>query len=157
MSAPARALPDPAPRPVPRQAPVPGRRPSPQPALPRRPAAAPDTLARPAARRFPLGFAILAWTIVGLLILGLVSLNALLAQNEFRIEALSQRIDGLSLEHGQLRREAAQLSAPGRIAEWARLHGMRLPDDIHILHVQGSALAVPAGGPDASGRGRGEP
>ena len=69
----------------------------------------------------------------------------------------SQQMDGLSLEQGQLRREAAQLSAPGRIAEWARLHGMRLPDDIHILHVQGSSSAVPAGGPDAPGRGQAEP
>ena len=85
------------------------------------------------------------------MVLGIVSLSALLAQNEFKLEALSQRIDGLSQQNGRLAQEAAKLSAPGRVADWAQAHGMRLPDGIQILHVQGSGNAAPAGGPDTSG------
>jgi hypothetical protein len=51
----------------------------------------------------------------------------------------------LSQEHLALVREQATLSAPGRIAAWASRHGMRLPDDIRILHAPGVGSADPAG------------
>jgi cell division protein FtsL len=86
---------------------------------------------------------------VGSIVLGLVSLNALLAQTSFRIDDVSDRIDSLSQEFLRLTREQAELSAPGRIAAWASRHGMRLPDDIHLLHVPTSASAAPAGVPDS--------
>jgi cell division protein FtsL len=82
------------------------------------------------------------------MVLGLVSLNALLAQRSFRIDDLRQRIDALSEENVELLREQAALSAPGRIATWASRHGMRLPDDIRFLHVPSSAPVAPAGAAD---------
>jgi len=72
-------------------------------------------------------------------------LNALLAQTSFRIDQAERRIEELSTEQLSLVREQATLSAPGRIAAWARRHGMRLPDDIRILHVPGMGSADPAG------------
>jgi cell division protein FtsL len=83
------------------------------------------------------------------MILGLVSLNALLAQRSFRIDDLRGRIAVLSQEQLELRHEQATLSAPGRIAEWAHRHGMRLPDDIRSLHMPSKgATAAPAGAAD---------
>jgi cell division protein FtsL len=69
------------------------------------------------------------------MVFGIVVLNALLAQTSFRIDQAERRIEELSTEQLSLVREQATLSAPGRIAAWALRHGMRLPDDIRILHV----------------------
>jgi hypothetical protein len=80
-----------------------------------------------------LGFAVTASALVGLMVLGIVVLNVLLAQQSFRIEESERRIDALGRERLGLVREQATLSAPGRIAGWASRHGMRLPDDIRIL------------------------
>jgi cell division protein FtsL len=85
---------------------------------------------------------------IGSLLLGLVSLNALLAQRSFRIDDLRQRVGALTEETAELAREQAALSAPGRIAAWARRHGMRLPDDIRFLHVPSTGSAAPAGAAD---------
>jgi cell division protein FtsL len=84
------------------------------------------------------------------MVLGLASLNALLAKASFRVDDLSSRIDELEAEHLELAREQAQLSAPGRIAEWARRNGMRLPDDIPLLHAPDASSTAPAGDADAS-------
>jgi len=82
------------------------------------------------------------------MVVGLVVLNALLAQSSFRIQAAEERLENLADLHVELTRRAAHLSDPGRIAAWAQWHGMRLPDDIHILHVRADDLAAPAGAPD---------
>ena len=95
--------------------------------------------------RHHLGFALLAGTLVGSMVFGIVVLNALLAQTSFRIDQAERRIEELSTEQLSLVREQATLSAPGRIAAWALRHGMRLPDDIRILHVPGMGSADPAG------------
>lgn len=79
------------------------------------------------------------------MILGLVTMNALLAQASFGIDDLSTKVQGLSRRYEELTREAATLSAPDRIAAWARKQGMRLPDEIHILHVPGTGPAAPVG------------
>ncbi|HEU4355268.1 MAG TPA: hypothetical protein VFT27_06730 [Actinomycetota bacterium] len=79
------------------------------------------------------------------MVLGIVSLNALLAQQSFRIDETERRIDALETERLDLVHEQASLSAPGRIAAWARRNGMRLPDDIRSLHAFGDARSVPAG------------
>jgi cell division protein FtsL len=76
---------------------------------------------------------------------GIVVLNALLAQTSVRIDQADRRMQELSQEHLALVREQATLSAPGRIAAWASRHGMRLPDDIRILHAPGVGSADPAG------------
>jgi cell division protein FtsL len=94
---------------------------------------------------------VLVCVVVGSTVLGLVSLNALLAKASFRVDDVSNRIDALETEHLELVLEQAQLSAPGRIADWARRIGMRLPDDIRVLHAPDASTA-PAEGADASGR-----
>jgi len=79
------------------------------------------------------------------MVFGIVVVNVLLAQTSFRITSAEQRLEELSQEHLELASEQASLSAPGRIAAWASRHGMRLPDDIRILHTSGGRQADPAG------------
>ena len=100
----------------------------------------------PAARRkrHHLGFVLFAAVVVGLLVLGLVTLNAFVAQSSFRIDHLQARVDEQSQRYLALERQAAHLSAPGRIAAWAGRHEMRTPDEISVLRVSG---------PRDSGRG----
>jgi cell division protein FtsL len=88
---------------------------------------------------------LLAGVLVGSMVFGIVVLNALLAQTSFRIDQAERQLEELSQEHLALVREQATLSAPGRIAAWASRHGMRLPDDIRILHAPGVGSADPAG------------
>jgi cell division protein FtsL len=83
--------------------------------------------------------------VLGSMLLGIVVLNALLAQTAFRIDQAERRVQELAAEHLALEREQATLSAPSRIAGWASRHGMRLPDDIRILHAPGVDPSDPAG------------
>jgi cell division protein FtsL len=117
------------------------------------PSASPTTsgAAAPRARRrrkHHVGFAILTMLVVGTMVFGIASLNAVLAQTSFRIDEAERRIQELSLDNLELIRAQAQLSAPGRIAAWARRNGMRLPDDIRSLHAPGGSTAAPAGAAD---------
>ena len=107
-----------------------------RPALARRP--------RPSHRR-SIGFVLLASTVVGSMVFGIVVVNVLLAQTSFRIGEAERRLEELSEDNLELVREQATLSAPGRISAWASRHGMRLPDDIRILHAPGTGPADPAG------------
>ena len=136
MSQPARRL-DPAARPA-----APRKRAQPVAPATGRPAAA--RRPRPKRRR-SIGFVFLASTILGSMVFGIVVVNVLLAQTSFRIEEAERQLERLSEEHLELVREQATLSAPGRISAWASRHGMRLPDDIRILHAPGTGPADPAG------------
>ena len=91
-----------------------------------------------------LGFAVFASALVASMVLGIVVLHALLAQQSFRLGDAERKIDQLGVERLELLRAQATLSAPGRIADWAFRHGMRLPDDIRILR-------APEGSGDPSG------
>ena len=149
MSQPARALPA---RPLPADGPdpAPSRRARP---APRRAPARGTASQRPStgvngARRSRSGFLIFSSVLVGSMVLGLVALNALLAQSSFRVDDLEQRVGVLTQENLELTRQQATLSAPGRIAAWARSHGMRLPDEIRFLHVPAARTAAPAGAAD---------
>jgi cell division protein FtsL len=101
-----------------------------------------------------LRFAVLSALVAATLVVGLVTLNAMVAQRSFRIDDLQARVDDLSRHNVLLERQAARLSAPERIAAWAQRHGMRLaPDgDLHILQVAGGATTppVPADAPTES-------
>ena len=136
MSQPARRL-EPAARPA-----APHKRAQPVVPATGRPAAA--RRPRPKRRR-SIGFVVLASTILGSMVFGIVVVNVLLAQTSFRIEEAERHLERLSEEHLELVREQATLSAPGRISAWASRHGMRLPDDIRILHAPGTGPADPAG------------
>lgn len=114
---------------------------------------APPALPTPQPRRrkkHHVGFAILATAVVGPMVLGIVSLNALLAQTSFRIDEAERRVETLTTERLALVHEQATLSAPGRIAAWARRNGMRLPDDIRFLHASGDRQTAPAGADPSS-------
>lgn len=145
MSLPARrAMPSAAPEPFP-VGDAPERRPAERSTRPSgRGAAAPATTTR-RRRKHHLGFAVFAAVVLGSMVLGIVSLNALLAQQSFRIDDAERRIEALQTERLDLVHEQARLSAPGRIAGWARRNGMRLPDDIRSLHAFGDARSAPAG------------
>jgi cell division protein FtsL len=115
--------------------------------LPKREAPAGSRAATSSAKRrkHHLGFFVFSAFVVSSMILAIVTLNVLLAQTSFRMDAAQERIDRLTQEQVDLVRHQAALSAPRRIAAWARRHDMRLPDDIRFLHVP-STQAVPAGG-----------
>jgi cell division protein FtsL len=93
---------------------------------------------------------LLASTVVGSMVFGIVVVNVLLAQTSFRIGEAERRLEELSEDNLELVREQATLSAPGRISAWASRHGMRLPDDIRILHAPGSGSGEPAGADPSS-------
>jgi cell division protein FtsL len=97
-------------------------------------------------KKHHLGFALLASTLVGAMVFAIVVLHVLLAQQSFRLDTAERRLVALDQENLALVREQATLSAPGRIAEWATRHGMRLPDDIRILR-------APNGPSDPAGAG----
>jgi cell division protein FtsL len=84
------------------------------------------------------------------MVFGIVVVNVLLAQTSFRTGDAERRLEELSEENLELVREQANLSAPGRISAWASRHGMRLPDDIRILHAPGSGSGEPAGADPSS-------
>jgi hypothetical protein len=94
---------------------------------------------------------VLASTVVGSMVFGIVVVNVLLAQTSFRIGEAERRLEVLTEDNLELARAQATLSAPGRISAWASRHGMRLPDDIRILHAPGSGSGEPAGADPSSG------
>jgi hypothetical protein len=94
---------------------------------------------------------VLASTVVGSMVFGIVVVNVLLAQTSFRIGEAERRLEELTDDNLELVRAQATLSAPGRISAWASRHGMRLPDDIRILHAPGSGSGEPAGADPSSG------
>ena len=108
-------------------------------------------------RRRSLGFVVLASAVVGSMVFGIVVVNVLLAQTSFRIDEAERHLEVVSEDHLELVREQATLSAPGRISAWASRHGMRLPDDIRILHASGSTGSAEPAGADNSSRTTGQP
>jgi len=108
-----------------------------------------QTVAR---RKGTAGFLILSTIVAGSMVLGLVTLSVLLAQSSFRIDDLEQRVSALRQDNLELTHEQATLSAPGRIAGWARRHDMRLPDEIQFLHVSKAGPTAPAGEADELAR-----
>lgn len=135
MSVPARSLPGPTPR-------IPARAPATRP----RPASAPKPRAPqprdlPARvrqrRRVHLAFSILAASVISLIVVGIVALNAMVVNTTYRMEAAQQALGDLQAQQGSLSTEVARLSAPSRISEWAHAQQMVTPEDVVILRVAG--------------------
>jgi hypothetical protein len=78
--------------------------------------------------------------VVAGLVLAVAVLQALVAQNSFRMEDLARRGAALREENGQLRLEAARLSSPRRIANEARRLGLRLPHPAEVKTLQVESL-----------------
>ena len=135
MSEPARALPELAP--APRRTPAP-RRAAP---APRRTAPTPRPASRSVRRRrLHPAFLVFAGAIVTVLVVGVVALNALLAQTAFHMREAEARVADLQRANVRLTDEAARLSSPVEVATWARRHGMVTPaaGSVHVLQVPGS-------------------
>jgi len=87
------------------------------------------------ARRRRLPFLVACFVLVGTLVVAVVSVQALVAQNSFRMQELTRRNNELSQASGRLQLQIAELSAPDRISKEARRLGYRLPDpgQLHTL------------------------
>lgn len=81
--------------------------------------------------------------LVTAMVVGVVSLSALVVGSSLRADALRTRITALSDQQGDLRRDVATLSAPSRVMTWARSKGMVMADNVVILRV--AAGTVPHG------------
>lgn len=105
------------------------------------PAARPRTPLPPHARRrarrgSPPVFWLLAVSIVSVLLVGIVSLSAMMVQASIRTTSVEDRIAALADLAEQRDTEVAHLSSPSRIGAWAKSQGMVLPVDVVILPVE---------------------
>jgi cell division protein FtsL len=96
--------------------------------------------APPRGRRLPL--LVTSFVIVGMVVVGVVSLQAVVSQGSFRMQQLARHNQELQHEYGRLKLQVAELSSPGRIAKEARHLGFRLPnpDEVRTLAVKGGAV-----------------
>jgi cell division protein FtsL len=129
------------PRDIREAAPDPVRAPSPQPVRPERtPAARPTTSSPPQSyKRARRGSTPVFWLFTALIVsgmvVGIVSLSALIVQSSFRIDDLQARIAGLSDHQETLTERLAAASSPGRVQAWARTHDMVMPEHVVVLRV----------------------
>jgi cell division protein FtsL len=88
-------------------------------------------------RRLP--FLIACFVLVGSLVLGVVSVQALASQGSFRMQELQRENEALADANGRLQLQIAELSSPKRIEREARRLGYRLPDpdEVHTIVVGG--------------------
>jgi cell division protein FtsL len=84
-------------------------------------------------RRVP--FLLFSLVLVAATLVGLVSAQALVAQDSFRLADLSAEAERLEASYGRLRLEVAELSAPDRIVAAARKAGLVLPEEVEILRL----------------------
>jgi cell division protein FtsL len=147
MSTPARQLAPvrkrPAARPVPKTAPKTKRTQAPA----SRPVEAPRARRR-ARRGHRTAFWLFAAGLVSVMVVGLVAVNALSVQTTYHTNQYQQEVTDLSAQQIELTDQVAALSAPGRVAAWARTSGMQLPGpgDTVVLRVPG-VLARSTSGP----------
>jgi cell division protein FtsL len=139
MSLPARELPVPRSHPSPRRTAPPARTPAARP----RPSTPPQ-----ASRRTRRGHRPAFWWftagVLSFLLLGLVALNALLVQTTYRMQDVQQQVRDLADHQVRLSNDAAMLSSPQRVHDWAASQGMTMPGpgDTVILRVPGVAAAL---------------
>lgn len=149
MAVPARVLP--APSPPAKRRTAPARRASPPPRKARQQTAAggrPRARGKPRPRR--AGFTLLTLVVLGILVVLLVSTQAMVSQSAFRLNDLSRRANELETEYGRLRLRVAELSSPARVAEAARQAGLVPPEphQVEVLGVRGDRhrREAPGGG-----------
>ncbi len=80
-------------------------------------------------------FLVGAIVVVSLLVLGIVSLQALLSETSFEMRELTRRTAELHAAHSRLKLTVAELSSPERIASEGRRLGLRIPDQVRTLSV----------------------
>lgn len=104
-----------------------------------RPTSPPQPRVR-ARRGFHLRFWIFSATVISLIVVGIVALNAMVVNTTYRIESAQQTLDDLHEQQATLSIEVATLSAPSNIAAWAATQRMVRPDprDVVVLKVPGA-------------------
>jgi cell division protein FtsL len=112
------------------------------------PAAHPRTGVTPVARSrrtpTPLFWA-LAVLVLTAVVVGIVSVSALLVRSSFRVDALERDIADLKVQQQDLISERAELSSPATIHAWARARGMAMPDEVVTLPIGGAGNAERGG------------
>jgi cell division protein FtsL len=93
---------------------------------------APRPRVAPAPRRRRLPFLVACFVVIGMLVLGVVTVQALASQGAFRMQELSRRNADLVDVNGRLQLQIAELSAPDRIEREARRLGYVQPDPDHV-------------------------
>jgi cell division protein FtsL len=98
---------------------------------------------------------VFASILVGAMVLGLTTLNAVLAQGSFHIADLTKRVDKLQQDFERKQLEVAELTSPGRIAARAAALGMVLPEpkQVKVVHMSGPASRDGRGGHHPAGPG----
>src|SRR5262249_8956645 len=111
-----------------KRAPSPSKRPASPPSRAKREKKAPLRVVKPAPRRRRSRAPLLALSglIVAGLLVGIVTLQALVSQQSFHMQDLQTRTHELQLQYGELKAQVAALSAPARVAAAARRQGMVL-------------------------------
>ncbi len=108
--------------------------------------------ARHASRGRRLSFIVTSFLVLGVLVVGVASLQAVVSQGSFRMQELTRHNLELQHEYGRLKLQVAELSSPGRIATEARRMGFHVPkpEDVRTLAVSGAM--PPNEGPWTLGR-----
>jgi hypothetical protein len=75
------------------------------------------------------------------MVVGIVSVSALLVRSSFRVDALERDIADLKVQQQDLISERAELSSPSTIHAWARARGMAMPDEVVTLPIGGAGNA----------------
>lgn len=109
-----------------------------------------------ARRRGATGFLVFAGFVVGLLVLGLVQMNVMVAETSFRMDELSGRISQLERRAENRRLAVARLSSPSRIGREAKRLGLVLPDPMSVVYLHAGKGQVTEG-PAADARDGGTP
>ena len=98
--------------------------------------------ARRRARRFHPAFWVLTAVTITSIVVALVSVSAFVVETGFGIDRTEARIADLLDEGERLRRDVAELSAPGRVANWARRRGLVMPEEVIVLQVPSHPAGV---------------
>jgi hypothetical protein len=77
--------------------------------------------------------------VVVAMVVGVVALNAMLAQAAFAVHGVRSDLTELTERHEVLMKQLATASAPNRVSDWATSQGMVMPARVEILPVPGLA------------------
>ncbi len=80
-------------------------------------------------------FLVGAILVVSVLVLGIVSLQAVLSETSFEMRELSRKATQLQSEYSRLKLMVAELSSPERVAREARKLGLTIPTRVRTLSV----------------------
>jgi cell division protein FtsL len=83
-----------------------------------------------------VAFFVGAILVVSVLVLGIVSLQAVLSETSFEMRELSRRATQLQSEYSRLKLQVAELSSPERVAREARSLGLTIPTQVRTLSVE---------------------